>query len=195
MANKKNLLHNNKSNLEKKAIDALKIGDFNLLEDLVGMYGVELPDFEIQLSYRTMFNELIEAMKRPDEEREEYNKRLEEKAKRLGLEDIYDLPNKTELKKQLLQKLEKIILVTGAKPSFHLFNNFIKELIERQDEWTIAEICDALREKVTKEAEEIVVFRDLLLSRLTGSRLHLAHLSTEGSVELVREAKNKERRG
>ncbi len=44
---------------------------------------------------------------------------------------------------------------------------------------------------IPKEAEEIIVFRDLLLSRLTGSRLHLAHLSTEGSVELVREAKKK----
>jgi dihydroorotase len=39
------------------------------------------------------------------------------------------------------------------------------------------------------EAEEIVVFRDLSLARLTGGRLHLQHLSAAGSVELVREAK------
>jgi dihydroorotase len=39
------------------------------------------------------------------------------------------------------------------------------------------------------EAEEIVVFRDLALARLTGARLHLQHLSAAGSVELVRQAK------
>jgi dihydroorotase len=39
------------------------------------------------------------------------------------------------------------------------------------------------------EAEEIVVFRDLALTRLTGARLHLQHLSAAGSVELVRQAK------
>lgn len=39
------------------------------------------------------------------------------------------------------------------------------------------------------EAEEIVVYRDLALARLTGGRLHLCHLSTAGSVELVRQAK------
>jgi dihydroorotase len=39
------------------------------------------------------------------------------------------------------------------------------------------------------EAEEIVVFRDLALARLTGARLHLQHLSAVGSVELVRRAK------
>jgi dihydroorotase len=39
------------------------------------------------------------------------------------------------------------------------------------------------------EAEEIVVFRDLSLARLTGGRLHLQHLSSAGSIELVRQAK------
>lgn len=39
------------------------------------------------------------------------------------------------------------------------------------------------------EAEEVVVFRDLALARLTGARLHLQHLSAGGSVELVRQAK------
>jgi dihydroorotase len=36
------------------------------------------------------------------------------------------------------------------------------------------------------EAEEIVVHRDLALARLTGGRLHLTHLSSAGSVDLVR---------
>jgi dihydroorotase len=34
-----------------------------------------------------------------------------------------------------------------------------------------------------------MVFRDIALSRLTGARVHLQHLSTAGSVELVRAAK------
>ena len=38
-------------------------------------------------------------------------------------------------------------------------------------------------------AEEVMVARDLALAELTGARLHLAHLSTAGSVRLVREAK------
>ncbi len=41
------------------------------------------------------------------------------------------------------------------------------------------------------EAEEIMVARDLALARLTGARLHIAHVSTEGSVELIRRAKDK----
>ncbi len=39
--------------------------------------------------------------------------------------------------------------------------------------------------------EEIMVARDIRLAELTGCRLHLAHLSTAGSVELVRVAKAK----
>jgi dihydroorotase len=39
------------------------------------------------------------------------------------------------------------------------------------------------------EAEEIVVARDLALTRLTGGRLHLCHLSSAASVDLVRRAK------
>jgi dihydroorotase len=40
-----------------------------------------------------------------------------------------------------------------------------------------------------REAEEVVVARDLAIARLTGGRLHLCHLSSAGSVELVRRAK------
>jgi len=38
-------------------------------------------------------------------------------------------------------------------------------------------------------AEEIIVARDLELAQLTGARLHIAHITTEGSVDLVRRAK------
>ncbi len=40
-------------------------------------------------------------------------------------------------------------------------------------------------------AEEIVIARDLILAELTRSRLHLAHLSTKGGLELLRQAKKK----
>ncbi|HLT58826.1 MAG TPA: dihydroorotase [Limnochordales bacterium] len=42
---------------------------------------------------------------------------------------------------------------------------------------------------VPAAAEEIVVARDLLLAELTGARLHIAHVSTAGSVALIRAAK------
>jgi dihydroorotase len=42
---------------------------------------------------------------------------------------------------------------------------------------------------IPREAEEIAVARDLALARLTGGRLHLAHLSTAGAVQQVRQAK------
>lgn len=40
-----------------------------------------------------------------------------------------------------------------------------------------------------KVAEEIMVHRDIILAKLTGGRLHLAHITTARSVELVRQAK------
>lgn len=38
-------------------------------------------------------------------------------------------------------------------------------------------------------AEEAIIARDILLAEYTGARLHICHLSTAGSVELVRQAK------
>jgi dihydroorotase len=43
---------------------------------------------------------------------------------------------------------------------------------------------------IPAEAEEVMVARDIMLARLTGGRLHIAHVSTRGSVELVRRAKS-----
>lgn len=40
-------------------------------------------------------------------------------------------------------------------------------------------------------AEEVMVARDLSLAALTGARLHIAHVSSRGSVELVRRAREK----
>jgi dihydroorotase len=38
-------------------------------------------------------------------------------------------------------------------------------------------------------AEESMIARDIALAQLTGARLHIAHVSTSGSVELIRAAK------
>ena len=40
-------------------------------------------------------------------------------------------------------------------------------------------------------AEEAIIARDLMLTELTGSRLHVCHVSTAGSVELIRQAKKR----
>lgn len=42
---------------------------------------------------------------------------------------------------------------------------------------------------IPAEAESVVVARDLSLVRLTGARLHVAHVSTKASVELIRQAR------
>lgn len=43
---------------------------------------------------------------------------------------------------------------------------------------------------IPRESETIIIARDIQLARLTGARLHIAHLSTHESVDLVRQAKN-----
>lgn len=40
-------------------------------------------------------------------------------------------------------------------------------------------------------AEEIMVARDIILAELTGGHVHLCHMSTRGSVDLIRRAKEK----
>lgn len=44
---------------------------------------------------------------------------------------------------------------------------------------------------IPKEAEEVMVARDIILAELTGGHLHIAHISTAGSVELIRQAKKR----
>ncbi|GAB1475846.1 dihydroorotase [Bacillota bacterium] len=39
---------------------------------------------------------------------------------------------------------------------------------------------------IPAEAEELIVARDILLAKRTGCRLHLCHMSTKGSVDLIR---------
>lgn len=42
---------------------------------------------------------------------------------------------------------------------------------------------------IPSASEEIMIARDIKLCELTGGRLHIAHVSTEGSVRLIRDAK------
>src|SRR6185295_13329824 len=44
---------------------------------------------------------------------------------------------------------------------------------------------------IPSAAEEIMVARDFLLAELTGGHIHLCHMSTRGSVDLIRRAKEK----
>jgi dihydroorotase len=44
---------------------------------------------------------------------------------------------------------------------------------------------------VPAAAEEIMVARDILLAELTGGHVHLCHMSTRGSVELIRRGKER----
>ena len=44
---------------------------------------------------------------------------------------------------------------------------------------------------IPAEAEEIMAIRDILLARRTGGHVHLAHMSTKGSVELIRWGKER----
>jgi len=44
---------------------------------------------------------------------------------------------------------------------------------------------------IPAESEQIMIFRDIALAELTGARLHIAHVSTEGSIQLIRNAKNR----
>ena len=44
---------------------------------------------------------------------------------------------------------------------------------------------------IPRQAEETMVYRDVALAELTGGRVHIAHVSCEGSVRIIREAKTR----
>lgn len=44
---------------------------------------------------------------------------------------------------------------------------------------------------IPNAAEETIVARDIILAEMTGCRVHIAHVSTEGSVRIIREAKSR----
>jgi len=44
---------------------------------------------------------------------------------------------------------------------------------------------------IPNASEEVMIARDIFLSELTGTNLHICHVSTEGSVRIIREAKKR----
>ena len=44
---------------------------------------------------------------------------------------------------------------------------------------------------IPRAAEDVMTIRDILLAELTGGRLHIAHVSTVGSVRMVKDAKSR----
>jgi dihydroorotase len=42
---------------------------------------------------------------------------------------------------------------------------------------------------IPREAEDLIVARDIALAKMTGGKVHIAHISSKNSVDLVREAK------
>jgi dihydroorotase len=44
---------------------------------------------------------------------------------------------------------------------------------------------------IPRTSEDLIVARDILLAELTGARVHIAHVSTVGAVELVRQGKKR----
>ena len=42
---------------------------------------------------------------------------------------------------------------------------------------------------ITRASEEVMVARDIVLAETLGARVHIAHISTKGSAQLIREAK------
>jgi len=44
---------------------------------------------------------------------------------------------------------------------------------------------------IPNASEDVMVARDIILAGLTGGRLHIAHVSTRGAVELIRDAKRR----
>lgn len=42
---------------------------------------------------------------------------------------------------------------------------------------------------ISNDSEEVIVARDMILAKSTNSKLHICHMSTKGSVELLRQAK------
>ncbi len=49
--------------------------------------------------------------------------------------------------------------------------------------------CDKLGLKgISNDSEDVIVARDIVLAESTGAKLHLCHMSTAGSIELLKEA-------
>ncbi|MEX2239016.1 MAG: dihydroorotase [Dehalococcoidia bacterium] len=79
-------------------------------------------------------------------------------------------------------------LITGRAVSDHCEDLALSAGGVMNEGWVSARLGLA---GIPTAAEEAAVARDIQLCELTGGRLHIAHVSTRGSVELVRRAKER----
>ena len=98
-------------------------------------------------------------------------------------EDGYTLRNTNLLRKSLLLCNELDIPMFSHCEDMDLVNGGVINEGIKSKEFNLKGISNL--------SEEIIVARDILLSIDTNARLHLCHMSTKGSVDIIREVKKK----
>jgi len=111
----------------------------------------------------------------------------------------------TEMKK--LSEMGAVAFSDDGKPV--MTAAFMREVLlnAKANDWIIIDHCEELSlaeggvinlgkkseqlglKGIHKLSEELNVMRDIMLAEETGSHIHIAHVSTEGSVEIIRSAK------
>jgi dihydroorotase len=135
-------------------------------------------------------------------------------SQKIGLIDILPIGAVTvEMEqKQLTEiaKLKKAGAVALSEDGYTILDsNFFRMALEYANMYSLIIICHCEDEFLAKdgqmnegymstllglkgipnEAESIVVARDINLARITGARIHIAHVSTKESIALIRQAK------
>jgi len=135
-------------------------------------------------------------------------------AKNIGLIDILPIGAVTvEMKqKQLTEiaKLKKAGAVALSEDGYTILDsNFFRRAMEYANMYGLIIICHCEDEYLAKdgqvnegymstllglkgipnEAESIIVARDINLARIANARIHIAHVSTKESIDLIRQAK------
>lgn len=141
---------------------------------------------------------------------------IRERARQTGLVNVYPIGaiTKGSLGKELSEMAD---LAEGGAVAFSDDGNPVmnSEVMRRALEyakiggWPIISHCEDLHlsaegqmnegywstllglQGIPNIAEEVMVARDIMLAELTGSHVHIAHVSTAGTVRLIREAKKR----
>jgi dihydroorotase len=135
-------------------------------------------------------------------------------AKKTGLIDVLPIGAITlEMKQQQLTeiaKLKKAGAVALSEDGYTIMDSSLfRRALEYTDMYDLPVICHSEDDYLAKggqmnegymstllglkgipnEAESIIVARDINLARITGSKIHIAHVSTKESVDIIRQAK------
>jgi dihydroorotase len=102
----------------------------------------------------------------------------------IAVSDDGNFINNTQIMRRILEytKMFKIPVISHSEDKY-LSNNGVMN--EGKNSMILG-----LR-GIPKQAEEVIISRDIILAELTGGHLHIAHVSTAKSVDLIREAKKK----